>query len=76
MDLDRVLHNLSHHAPQNPGVVSDFAVLRLAFKDMAEDIYRICPGSRERSLAITALEEACMWAIAAVARNQNLEEGD
>ena len=29
-----------------------------------------CPPSRERSLAMTALEECVMWANAAIARNE------
>jgi len=29
-----------------------------------------CPQSRERSLAITKLEEAVMWANASIARNE------
>lgn len=32
-----------------------------------------CPPSRELSLAITHLEEAVMWANAAIARNERLE---
>lgn len=37
----------------------------------AEDVVRLTPGpSREQSLAITALEEAMMWANAAIARHQ------
>ena len=31
---------------------------------------RLCPLSRELSLALTALEESCMWAIASLARNE------
>lgn len=30
-----------------------------------------CPPGRERSLAITNLEQASMWAKAAIARNQD-----
>ena len=30
----------------------------------------ICPPTRERSLAMTALEEAVMWANASIARNE------
>lgn len=29
-----------------------------------------CPDSREKSLAMTAMEEAVMWANAAIARNE------
>lgn len=33
-------------------------------------IFESCKGSREYSLAITKLEEAVMWANAAIARNE------
>ena len=36
----------------------------------AELIDAMCPDSREKSLAITALEEAVMWANASIARNE------
>lgn len=35
---------------------------------LAERICALTPGSREQSLAITALEEAVFWANAAIAR--------
>ena len=39
-------------------------------KDLAQTIISNCPSSRERSLAITKLEEAIMWANASIARNE------
>ena len=38
--------------------------------DLADLIDDLCPDSREKSLAITKLEEAVMWANAAIARNE------
>lgn len=35
----------------------------------ARKILKSCPDSRERSLALTKIEEAVMWANAAIARN-------
>jgi hypothetical protein len=37
---------------------------------LARTIMSKCPDSRERSLALTKLEEAVMWANAAIARNE------
>lgn len=37
---------------------------------LAERIMKSCPPSRERSLALTKLEEAVMWAKIAIARNE------
>jgi hypothetical protein len=36
----------------------------------AELLNEMCPDSREKSLAITHLEDAVMWANAAIARNE------
>ena len=38
-------------------------------RDLALMINDRCPDSREKSLALTKLEEATMWACAAIARN-------
>lgn len=43
------------------------AVLRGRFKDLLDDLLHHCPDSRERSLAITHLEDAQMRAIQAMA---------
>jgi hypothetical protein len=40
-----------------------------AYKALAWEIAAWLPESREKSLAITALEESLMWANAAIARN-------
>lgn len=40
-----------------------------AFKVLAETVMEICPRGREKSLALTKLEEAKFWATAAVARD-------
>jgi hypothetical protein len=37
---------------------------------MANTIHSLTPSSREQSLAITHLEDAVMWANAAIARNE------
>ena len=39
-------------------------------KQLAEVINEICPDSREKSLAMTKLEEVVMWANASIARNE------
>lgn len=37
---------------------------------MANSIVEKCPDSRERSIALTKLEEVIMWANASIARNE------
>ena len=44
------------------------ALLREKTKDLSAAIEQSCEHSRERSLAITNLEQAIMWANAAIAR--------
>lgn len=41
---------------------------------LAALIDRQCPESREKSLAITRIEEAVMWANAAIARHEHEED--
>ena len=57
--------SLSHQVPGAAGV-KKIEVLREAAKVFAEAIESQTPVSRERSLAITKLEEALMWAIKSV----------
>lgn len=47
-----------------------YEAIRKTAKDFAELINDLCPESREKSLALTKLDEAVMWANAAIARNE------
>lgn len=47
-----------------------YAHLRTEAKDLARHILAMCPPSRERSLAITNLQQAIMWANASIAINE------
>ena len=38
--------------------------------ELANHINDVCPESREKSLALTHLEQAIMWASAAIARHE------
>lgn len=44
--------------------------LRWEAKMLANTINRDCPESREKSLAITSLQQAIMWANASIAINE------
>ena len=59
----------TYHPPKEdqPKKYDDIRKNALAFAMLIDEI---CPDSREKSLAITALEEAVMWANASVARNE------
>ena len=44
--------------------------IRARSRELAELMLETCPPSRERSLALTKLEECAFWANAAIAMNE------
>lgn len=68
-DLEVVENNLTHHSPKGDQV-ERYLAIRGQGKTMAELLLECCPPSRERSVAMTKLEEMVMWANAAIARNE------
>lgn len=61
-------NNFKYHAPKE-GQPEKYTALREKAKELAYLIEELCPNSREKSLAMTKLEESIMWANASVARN-------
>ncbi len=61
--------NFTHHPPKE-NQPARYHEIRQAAKDLAMLIAHTCPQSRERSLAMTKLEESVMWANASIARNE------
>lgn len=70
MNATQLAHNMTNHPPKDDTVVAIFEGLRYQAKVFGTAILDNCPESRERALALTNLEQALMWAVAAVARNQ------
>jgi hypothetical protein len=65
-DLDRIY---THHPPR--GDQADrYQEIRAVARTLAECIVTNCPESRERSVALTNLQQAVMWANAAIAIHQ------
>jgi hypothetical protein len=65
-ELDR---RFIHHVPNETRLPIHMAARHL-FREFATEVNDLLPGeSREKSLALTALEEASFWAHAHVARN-------
>lgn len=60
------LQPFEYHQPTYE-VAQAMGVLRARFRDLARAVLAACPDSRERSLAITALEEASMRSIQSLA---------
>ncbi|MFA6509969.1 MAG: hypothetical protein WCV62_05890 [Candidatus Peribacteraceae bacterium] len=69
VDQARLKKDFTYHPPKG-GQAARYEFLRTVAKKFATDIMADCPPSRERSLALTALEECVMWANASIARNE------
>lgn len=66
---DELKTRFSYHAPK-PGQPAKYEKIRALALGLAEAIEAECPESRETSLAYTNLEQAVMWANAAIARRE------
>ena len=64
----QIENNFMYHAPKE-GQVEKYTAIREKAKELAYLIDGQCPNSREKSLAVTNLEQSVMWANASIARN-------
>lgn len=62
-------NNFTYHAPKE-GQPQRYEAIREKGLELALLVDKLTPTSREKSLAMTKLEEAVMWANAAIARNE------
>ena len=69
MDTRDLENRFSYHPPKGDQAVR-YGELRAKAKELAIVINELSPDSREKSLAITHLEDAIMWANASIARNE------
>ena len=69
MDAKELDARFVYHAPKNDQA-DRYERLRLRGREMAELMCHFCPASRELSTALTKVEEAVMWANAAIARRE------
>ena len=69
MDPRDLEHRFTYHPPKDDQP-RRYEQIRDGGRALAEIIDVRCPESREKSLAITHLEQAVMWANAAIARNE------
>lgn len=68
MEVNPVIeNNFSYHVPTEDQVWK-YNKIRQAAKHFAYLIDRNCPSNREKSLAMTNLEQAIFWANASIAR--------
>lgn len=69
MDNKELEIRFTYHPPKG-AQPEKYIRLRERTKELAESILTLTPESREQSLAITHLEQAVMWANAAIARRE------
>lgn len=69
MDDKELVSRFTYHPPKNDQATR-YEKLRFNGLNLADMINELVPDSREKSLAITHLEQAVMWANAAIARNE------
>jgi len=69
VNVDDLERRFTYHAPQGDQSAR-YERIRAAARRYVELINALCPESREKSLAITNLEQTVMWANAAIARNE------
>lgn len=60
--------NMTNHRPTDEEIAVIERLREVAIA-LGEHITEVCPESRERSLAITSLEQTVFWAVASIARN-------
>jgi len=65
--LERIEHDFTYHAPSGDQP-QRYAKIRAMAKDLAIFLAENCPDGREKSTALTKLEECVMWANAGIAR--------
>ncbi|WP_073930459.1 DUF7681 family protein [[Clostridium] symbiosum] len=65
---NQIENNFMYHSPKE-GQQEKYEAIRSKAKELAYLIDDMYPGSREKSLAMTKLEESVMWANASVARS-------
>lgn len=67
MDIE---NTFTYHKPTN-NQSARYEEIRTDAKSLAQTIQECCPESREKSLALTNLQQTVMWANASIAINEN-----
>lgn len=71
MSPDDLDNRFNYHAP-NGDKIKLHEIVRAECRNLSHSLNILVPEGREKSLAITHLEEVMMWANAAIARNHQL----
>lgn len=68
MDVRDLENRFRHHAPKDDVVAMNHGAVRAGCLSLALLLEEIVPDGREKSLAVTNLEQVIFWANAAIAR--------
>lgn len=68
MDPKDIEHRFAFHAATTPEKRDEHTSVRQAHRQLADKLNEELPEGREKSLAVTKLEESMFWANAAIAR--------
>lgn len=69
MEPEELVKRFTYHAPKSDQPVR-YQALRNGGLELARKITAMSPPGRDQSLALTKLDEAIMWANAAIARGE------
>lgn len=67
-NYDRIENDYTYHPP-SPDQIPKFQAIRDEAKSLAHLIDALVPDGREKSLALTNLDQVVFWANAGIARN-------
>lgn len=70
MDFADLQNRFSYHPPQDDEQSQKFEMIRSIALSVSVAVNDMVPDSREKSLAITKIEEFVFWANAGIARNE------
>ena len=68
MDTEDLRNRFEHHPPETTTAVQAHEAVRGRLLAAALELNEFVPDGREKSLMVTHLEDAMMWANAAIAR--------
>jgi hypothetical protein len=68
-DIQKLDNSYMYHTPKDDQA-ERYNILRELTHDLSVKVMELCPQSRERSLALTQLETALMWANKSIACNE------
>lgn len=66
---NQIENNFKHHPPKDKEIILAHETVRNECRHLANTLDTLLPNSREKSLAMTKLEEVMFWANASIARN-------